>query len=163
MIKMSKYHMQKHERQIKDIGVISNILNNGKYASIAMCRNNEPYIVTLSYGYDTLKNALYFHSAKEGLKFEFIRSNSLVCGTVIEDNGYKTNQCSHRYRSVIFWGEMNLIHDLKEKKHGFEIMIDQLEEDPNKIKKRFLENQNSYEHTSILRLDIKDIMGKTNE
>ena len=160
---MSKYHMQKHEREIKDREIINNILNNGKYASIAMCRNNEPYIVTLSYGFDALKNALSFHSAKEGLKFEFIRTNSLVCGTVIEDKGYKRNQCSHGYRSVVFCGDMNLIHDNKEKKHGFEIMIDQLEEVPNKIKKRFLENQNSYEHTSILRLDIKDIMGKTNE
>jgi hypothetical protein len=47
--------------------------------------------------------------------------------------------------------------------HGFEIIIDQLEENPYKIKKRFLENQNTYQHTSILRLDIKNIMGKTNE
>ena len=93
----------------------------------------------------------------------FVQSNPLVCGTVIEDKGYKTNQCSHAYRSVVFWGEMNLIYDLNEKKHGFEIMIDQLEENPDKIKKRFLENENSYQHTSILRLDIKDITGKTSE
>jgi nitroimidazol reductase NimA-like FMN-containing flavoprotein (pyridoxamine 5'-phosphate oxidase superfamily) len=155
--------MQKHERQIEDDVIIHNILKNGKYASISMCRNNEPYIITLSYGYDALKNSLYFHSAKEGLKYEFIKTNSLVCGTVIEDKGYKTNQCSHAYRSVVFWGEMNLIQDIMEKKHGFEIMIDQLEEDPIKVKKRFLENKNSYQDTSILRLDITYITGKTSE
>ena len=155
--------MQKHERQIEDDVIIHDILKRGKYASISMCRNNEPYIITLSYGYDSSKNSLYFHSAKEGLKYEFIQTNSLVCGTVIEDKGYKTNQCSQAYRSVVFWGEMNLIQDVTEKKHGFEIMIDQLEEEPIKIKKRFLENQSSYQHTSILRLDIKYITGKTSE
>lgn len=155
--------MQKHERQIEDDVIIHNILKRGKYAIISMCRNNEPYIITLSYGYDSSKNSLYFHSAKEGLKYEFIRTNSLVCGTVIEDKGYKTNQCSQAYRSVVFWGEMNLIQDVTEKKHGFEIMIDQLEEEPIKIKKRFLENQSNYQHTSILRLDIKYITGKNSE
>lgn len=155
--------MQKLEREIKDVEIINNILNDGKYASISMCHDNEPYIVTLSYGYDIVKNSLYFHSAKEGLKFEFIQSNPLVCGTVIEDKGYNFNQCSHAYQSVVFWGEMNLIYDLKEKKHGFEILIDHLEEDPDKIKKRFLENENTYQNTSILRLDIKHITGKTSE
>ena len=160
---MSKYHMQKSERQIKDKKIINDILKNGKYSSISMCRDNEPYIITLSYGYDSLMNSLYFHSAKEGLKFEFINYNTHVCGTIIDDKGYKTNKCSHTYRSVVFWGEMTLVHDLKEKKHGFEILIDQLEEEPNRVKRRFLKSEKSYQDTSIFRLDIKYITGKTNE
>ena len=160
---MSKFHMQKYERQIKDKTIVNNILKNGKYAIISMCLNNDPYIITLSYGYDSLNNALYFHSAKEGLKLKFIQVNSRVCGTVIEDKGYKTHQCSHSYRSVVFWGDMNEVQDIKEKKYGFEVMIDQLEEDPNKVKKRFLRNEKIYQDTSILRLDINYITGKTNE
>ncbi len=155
--------MQKNERQIKEKNKIDEIIKKGKFASISMCRENEPYIVTLSYGYDAMKNSLYFHSAKEGLKYDFIKRNSLVCGTIIEDKGYKTNECSHAYRSVVFWGEMIIIEDLEEKKHGFEIMMNHLEENPIKIKKRFLDKEETYQNTSIIRLDIKEITGKASE
>jgi nitroimidazol reductase NimA-like FMN-containing flavoprotein (pyridoxamine 5'-phosphate oxidase superfamily) len=48
-------------------------------------------IVTLSYGYDSEKKTLYFHSAKKGLNWDFINSNKRVCATVIEDGGYIIN------------------------------------------------------------------------
>lgn len=155
--------MLKKEREIKDKNIIEEIIKKGKFANISMCRDNEPYIVTLSYGYDSVKNSLYFHSAKIGLKFDFIRKNSLVCGTIVEDKGYKINQCSHAYRSVVFWGKMVIVEDLEEKKHGFEVMMNHLEENPNKIKKRFLEKEDTYRNTSILRLDINEITGKASE
>jgi uncharacterized protein len=62
---MERYHMRRKDRQITDKDELSEILTQGKYAIISMCRDNEPYIVTLSYGYDKAKNALYFHT---GLK-----------------------------------------------------------------------------------------------
>jgi hypothetical protein len=54
---MAEYHLSKPERQIKDEKEILRLLKNGKYAVIAMCRNNEPYAVTLSYGYDKKTNS----------------------------------------------------------------------------------------------------------
>ena len=83
-----------------------------------MCRNNEPYIVTLSYGYDEQKHALYSHCAINGLKLEFISQNPNVCGTVIEDEGYIEDECEQKYRSVVFWGKMYKVEDLAEKKYG---------------------------------------------
>jgi len=155
--------MQKLERQIRDNIEIKDILKNGKFAIISMCRDNEPYIVTLSYGFDNLNNSLYFHTAKQGLKLDFIKQNPYVCGTVIEDKGYKINQCSHAYRTIVFWGDMHLIEDLEEKKHGFEILMNQLEKEPEKIKERFLKTDESYEHASILRLNLKEITGKESQ
>ncbi|GAH11801.1 unnamed protein product, partial [marine sediment metagenome] len=32
------------------------IMKNGKFSTISMCRNDEPYIVTLSYGFDETFN-----------------------------------------------------------------------------------------------------------
>jgi len=49
---MVNYHMNKKEREIVDRNVLIGILKQGKYATVSMCRDNEPYIVTLSYGYD---------------------------------------------------------------------------------------------------------------
>ena len=56
--------MQKKEREIKNSEQLLEILRSGKYTTVSLCRNNEPYVVTLSYGFDEDKNTLYFHSAK---------------------------------------------------------------------------------------------------
>ena len=135
------------------------ILRNGKYTIISLCKENEPYIVTLSYGYDNDKHALYFHCAKEGQKIEFINFNPNVCGTVIEENGYKDG-CGQAFRSVVFRGRMVTIDTLEEKKQGLDIMIDHLEQDPIPIKNKFLNKASSYEKLGMLRLDITDISGK---
>ncbi len=157
---MTDYHMNKKECEIKDKDVIYTIIEKGLYAVISMCRNNSPYIVTLNYGYDKEKNALYFHSALEGLKLEYINENPRVSGTVIEDRGYMMGKCDHSYRSAVFYGKMYNIEDLEEKIHGMEIMLHHLEDDPDDVRARILKNKDRYNKVSILRLDIEEISGK---
>lgn len=152
--------MKKKDREITDKNTIKEILKNGKFASISMCRANEPYIVTLSYGFDLKQNSLYFHSAKEGLKIEFLRENSNVCGTVVDDLGYIMNDCSHKYRSIVFWGKMAIVEDLEEKKYGFNIILNHLENNPGKTKKKFLKNEQAYDDIRIIRLNIIEMTGK---
>jgi nitroimidazol reductase NimA-like FMN-containing flavoprotein (pyridoxamine 5'-phosphate oxidase superfamily) len=156
---MLKYHMRRVKKEISKKDDIISILKSGKYTMISMCKENEAYLVTLSYGYDEIKNSLYFHCAKEGQKIDFIKSNPFVCGTVIEDNGYE-NGCGQAYRSVIFRGKMIIVDDLQEKKKGFEMLLNQLENDPTAIKSKFFEKDEAYENTGMLRLDIINISGK---
>jgi nitroimidazol reductase NimA-like FMN-containing flavoprotein (pyridoxamine 5'-phosphate oxidase superfamily) len=158
---MRKYHMQKSERQITNPNIISEILTNGKYTTIALCNDNEPYIITLSYGYDLKQNCLYFHTAKQGAKFHFLDNNSVVCGTIIEDLGYKDHQCSHAYRSVVFWGNLIIIEDLEEKRHAFDILFTHLEKNPSALRNKFLGNNEIFSNMCIMRLDIQDITGKS--
>ena len=84
---MAEYHLTHTVKTTTDPAFINDILDNGKYMSQAMCRNNEPYIVTLSYGYDKESRALYCHCANKGLKLDFIRENNTICGTVFRDEG----------------------------------------------------------------------------
>lgn len=151
--------MKRVEKEISVKDDIISILKSGKYTIISMCKENEAYLVTLNYGYDETKNALYFHCAKEGQKIDFIKSNPFVCGTVIEDKGYE-NGCGQLYRSVIFRGKMVIVEDLQEKKKGFDVLLNQLENNPNTIKNKFFQNADAYENTGMLRLDITDISGK---
>ena len=160
---MLSYHMQKKEREITYKNKIEQILKRGKYVTIAMCKMDEPYIVTLSYGFDEEQNALYFHSAKLGLKLDIIKENPNVCATIIEDLGYIKSACSHKYRSIVFWGKMVIIKDLEKKKHGFDVLLNHLEENPSKMKKRFFKNEKSYIDTCVMRLDIKMVTGKASE
>lgn len=151
--------MRRIEKEIKDKEELVKILKGGKYTVISLSKENEPYLSTLSYGYDESKNALYFHCAKEGQKIDFIKANPYVCGTVIEDNGYE-EACGQTFRSVVFRGKMVIIENLEEKKYGFDILLNQLEEDPNIIKNKYLKKDETYENSGMLRLDITDITGK---
>jgi nitroimidazol reductase NimA-like FMN-containing flavoprotein (pyridoxamine 5'-phosphate oxidase superfamily) len=157
---MPRYHLQKKEREIKDQKELLRIIKTGKYLTIALCRNNEPYIVTLSYGYDERKNAFYFHSRLRGLKCEFIKDNPRVCATIIEDKGYIMNDCAHEFRSVIVWGKMSFVETLEEKKYGMDILLEHLEDNPDKIKQESLSNDIVYRNLGILRLDVIEMHGK---
>ncbi|MHA1507897.1 MAG: pyridoxamine 5'-phosphate oxidase family protein [Promethearchaeota archaeon] len=168
--------MQKKDREILDKRILSEIMKNGKFSTISMCRNDEPYIVTLSYGFDEIDNCLYFHSAHKGLKLEYLKKNQKVCGTILEDLGYVNSACSHKYRSIVFWGDMTIVEDLDEKKHAFDIMLKHLEEkhafdimlkhledNPSKLKKRFFKSEESYNNTCLLKLEISLITGKASK
>ena len=157
---MARYHMHKSEREITEQVNLIEVIKRGKYTTVAMCRDNEPYIVTLSYGYDEDRHALYFHAALKGLKLDIIEGNPEVCATIIEDHGYIKDQCEHHYRSVVFWGKMYVVEDLEEKKYGLNILLNHLEDDPEPIKERNVKDNSKYDKVSILRLDIGDLTGK---
>jgi len=154
--------MRRKEKEITDSNLLNTILIEGRYVTISMCRDSEPYIVSLSYGYDQDNSCLYFHCANEGLKIEFIKANPLVCATIIKDCGYKMNDCDHAYQSIIIRGKLIIIESIEEKKYGFNVLISHLEENPQKIKKNHLNNGKAYVNTCILRLDIEEISGKVN-
>lgn len=158
---MQKYHLRNRpNRELTDPSEIIAILEKGKYAVIAMCRNNEPYLVTLSYGYDPEKNALYFHCSPEGLKLDFIKQNPQVCATVIEDGGYIADECGHNYKTAVFWGKMNIVSDLDEKKLGMTILLHHLEHKPEIVKEKLLKSEEFYSKMEVLRLDILEIHAK---
>jgi nitroimidazol reductase NimA-like FMN-containing flavoprotein (pyridoxamine 5'-phosphate oxidase superfamily) len=161
---MAKYHMNKAEREITDNGQLLEILERGKYAIIAMCRDNEPYIVTMSFGYDPARHALYFHSAVKGRKLDIIAANPAVCATIIEDGGYLVNQCSHRYRSVVLDGNMHIVDDPAERLHGMETISRQLETDLAARKEKISRlDGEAWRSMAILRLDIEEMTGKSGQ
>ena len=157
---MPQYHLRKKEREITGLEQKRRILKNGKYATLALCRGNEPYVVTLNYGYDRQNNCLYFHSARKGLKLDFLGHNPNVCATIIEDLGYVPGQCDHRYRSLVLWGTMSVVNDLSEQQHGMNVLLEHLERHPEEIKKRALSKQDVYQKVAVLRMDIVQMSGK---
>jgi nitroimidazol reductase NimA-like FMN-containing flavoprotein (pyridoxamine 5'-phosphate oxidase superfamily) len=160
---MERYHLRRADREITGEEDLRQILVAGKYAIIAMARKDEPYIVTLSYGYDEPRACLYFHCALKGQKLDFLRDNKKVCATIIADGGYLPGSCEHLFSSLVIRGEMEAVAELGEKKHGLEVLLGHLEKDPDPIRARNIKDDTSYDKVSILRLRIGDITGKSNE
>ena len=113
------YHIRRKEKEITDHQILRRILKETKYVTIAMVKDNDPYLVSMSHGYDEKNHCLYLHSANEGKKLDYLRSNMNIWGQATIDYGYHVNQCSHLYASVQFKGKVSFIEDLENKKHAF--------------------------------------------
>lgn len=160
-ISMKKYHLtNRKDRELVSKEDILQILQDGKFATIAMARDNEPYVVTLSYGYDEVSETLFFHCATKGLKLDFLNANKKVCATVIEDGGYAVGECAHEYKSVVFWGDMEEVLDVEEKKHGMRILASHLEKEPSVAKKMQLKGEGVFAQMAILKLNVQEIHAK---
>lgn len=156
----SNYHVKRKDKELTDQADMKMILKNGRYVTLSLCRDNEPYIVTMNYGYDEALNALFFHCALEGDKLDFIADNPDTCGTVIEDLGYGHGNCEHFFRSIVLRGKIYTVDTLEEKKQGISVLIDHLEEHLDEAKARFLKDDKTYNKIHILRLNIENITGK---
>jgi len=155
-----QYHPRRVRNEILDEIELNNLVKTGNHITLALCADDIPYVVTMSYGFDNVNSCLYFHCANKGDKLEFINKNSNVCGTIIKDNGYLKTKCDHDYESLILRGKIFVINDLEEKKHALQVLLNHLEEDPKPIFERNINNDESYNKVTILRMNIESKIGK---
>jgi len=154
------FYVRRKDREITDLEELRQVLKTTKYISIAICRNNEPYLISLSHGYDEAKNCLYFHCAPEGKKLVYLKANNSVWGQALLDFGV-TEECDYAYTSVHFSGRMSLIEDLAEKQHGLEVLVRQVSLNPEaKLAKITPER---LEKTTMGRIDIDYMSGKKHQ
>jgi len=158
---MSSYHVRRTDRELTEPAEIDSVLQRGRFAAIAMCHDGEPYVVTLSYGFDEARRALYFHVARAGRKLDAWAADPRVCATVVIDGGYEQGACKHHYESVVLEGRMSLVTDLEEARHGMGVLAGHLEDEPAPVWERnALDGDEAYERVHIARLDIDHITGK---
>ena len=120
-------HIRRKDREIHDTADIDGILRAGRFVVVALADGDEPYAVTLSYGYDAEKRRLCFHAATAGRKLDIIARNPLACATVVVDNGYKVGECAHPYRSVVMTGRMRALEEPDEARDAMRVLVDHLE------------------------------------
>jgi len=154
------FHVRRKDREITDFAALREVLKSTKYVTVALCMDDEPYLVSLSHGYDEKRNCLYFHCADVGKKLVYLKANSKVWGQTVEDYGV-TDECDYAYKSVHFKGTMSLINDLSEKQHAMKVLVRQLSETPEeklaKIKPEKLAK------TTMGKIDITYMSGKQHQ
>jgi hypothetical protein len=156
---MERYHMRRKDKVIEDPSEMKRVLLSQKHVTLALCKDGEPYLVTMNHGYDEGQNCLYFHCADKGKKLDVLRANPRVWGQALEDLGYRDGLCDHGYRTVQFEGTAEFVTDMDEKRHALEVMIDQLEPDPGPVKARTLEPAR-IKAVGILRVRLVAMTGK---
>lgn len=92
----------------------------------------EPYLVPLNFGWEIENGKLrfYFHSAKEGRKLDIMRQNSKVCFEMDTDHrltkAEKPCGYSFGFKSVIGWGEVELLQTHEAKAIGLRAIMRQV-------------------------------------
>jgi len=121
------YSMRRTDKQITNSSDIELIIKKSLVCRLALTKDNIPYLVPVSFGYDG--KSLYVHTAKEGKKIEYIHANNLVCFEFdinVKTIEHESIACkwTTSYQSVIGYGRMNEIIDLEEATYGLnQIML----------------------------------------
>ena len=158
---MKKYHLRRLDKEITDPALLRKVLKTAQYVTLAMSVENQPYLVSLSHGYDEKRNCIYFHCASEGKKLDYMKSNGNVWGQALLNHGYAPGECTHLYASVQFSGKVKLLNSHEEKIDALEIMMNQLDPNPEKVKERLVKlDPGSLDKTVVGRIDLDYMSGK---
>ncbi|MCX6025247.1 MAG: pyridoxamine 5'-phosphate oxidase family protein [Chloroflexi bacterium] len=113
--------MSSSKKLTRDHAQIDRIIRSSQVVRLGLAIADEPYIVPLAFGYDG--GALYFHTAREGRKLDFLARNPRVCFE-FETNVHllrdDSNPCrwSFAYESVIGYGRADELVEATAKAHG---------------------------------------------
>jgi nitroimidazol reductase NimA-like FMN-containing flavoprotein (pyridoxamine 5'-phosphate oxidase superfamily) len=113
-------NMRRKDKQVSDKDILCDVINKAIVCRIGLVKNNRPYIIPLSFGFDGIH--IYFHSAKSGEKVQILRENNNVCMEFEQDvkiiKGEKPCEWSARYLTVVVHGTAELVVDLIHKSYG---------------------------------------------
>ena len=151
--------IRRKEKAIEDVAEMKEIIRIAQHVTIAICKDNEPYLVTLSHGYDPQKNCIYFHCASVGKKMDILKVNNIVWGQALVDKGYIQGKCDHLYATTQFKGKVVFLDDFDEKKEALLNMIHKLDENPDAVAEKQL-TEKSITRVTIGRIDIDYMSGK---
>lgn len=136
------------------------VLKNAKFCHLAFAVDNEPYLVTVNYGYD--KDFLYFHSSQKGKKIEMMEKNPNICYELnyVGEIYSNKNACNWgtKYRSLIGRGKAELLVTDADKVTGLKAIMNKYSGSSDHDF-----NENVMHHTNIYRIKIEDISTKQNK
>ena len=113
--------MRRTDKEITDQTLISQIIEKAQICRLGLAKDNIPYVLPVSFGFDG--TAIYFHTAKEGRKIDFMTANDQVCfefehGVQLIRNESNPCKWTFSFQSVIGYGTVRELTDLPEKTAG---------------------------------------------
>ena len=112
--------MRRHAQEIHNPELIDQVIAHALVCRLGLCKDNLPYIVPVSFGYDGA--CIYFHTAPAGLKLEFFAANPQVCFEFEDEvktiSKPEACQWSASYSSVIGYGVIQEIVEPQRKTYA---------------------------------------------
>ncbi len=149
--------MRRKDKEIEDKDLIDRVISKAQVCRLGLCKDKMPYIVPVSFGYDG--RFIYFHTAGEGMKLEYIASNNQVCFELEHDVKVAPNDnsaCgwSFSYYCVIGFGIIEEITDLQPKVQALGHIVKHYSD------REWDFNRQSLGKTRLWRISIEQMSGK---
>ncbi|MCL4535272.1 MAG: pyridoxamine 5'-phosphate oxidase family protein [Bacteroidetes bacterium] len=145
---------------IEDQGEIDALFERALVGYLAMSRDDEPYLVPVSYAY--CDGNVYFHCALRGRKLDFIAANPRVCFAVHEvDEIHQGNKgCSSgiRYHSAMGFGRARLVTDPAVKGQALRWLVDKYA--PDSPDRQI--GDADINRTAVVEIVLEQVTGKRN-
>jgi len=149
--------VRRRDKEITDREEINAIIRAADVCRLAFARDNEPYLVPVSFGFDG--SAVFFHTAPRGRKLEFIEANKRVCFELeanVELREHEDDACAwtFEFESVIGYGTVVELTSNDEKTGGL-----------NQIMRHYSDRDWVIEATAaattrVWKIDIESLTGK---
>jgi nitroimidazol reductase NimA-like FMN-containing flavoprotein (pyridoxamine 5'-phosphate oxidase superfamily) len=110
--------MRRTDREIQSRESIDQIIAGAGVCRLGLCKGDHPYVVPVSFGYD--RTSIYFHTASEGMKIDYMTANNQVCFEMEQDVKIIRDEelaCKwgQSFSSVIGFGTVHEITDVQRK------------------------------------------------
>ena len=164
MMKKELYKNDNVRRQdrLLDKSAAMELLRSGEYGILSMVeavgKEFGSYGIPVNYVWDG-NNSIYFHCAPEGYKLNCLKTNSLTSFCVVGHTKVISNKFTTAYESIIVRGTVCLELSPDERMKALMLIIDKYSPDDKEIGTKYADK--SFHRTSVIRLDIKEISGKT--
>jgi len=152
--------MRRKDREIVDKKVMVSIIEKAIICRVAMCWQDEPYVIPMNFGYRD--NYIYLHSAREGRKLDILRNNDKVCIEFDVDVELVQSQeaCNTemKYKSVLAFGKAVILKDIAEKKKALDIIMRHYYD--HNSPSAFHYPEDALEKVIIIKVKVEKITGK---
>ena len=149
--------MRRKDKEIQDQALISRIIKSCQVCRLGLAKDNIPYVIPVSFGYDG--DVIYFHTAKEGKKIDYIAANHAVCFEfehgvhIVPDEG---NPCewTFSFQSVVGNGKVHELVTRREKIKGLDQIMAQYSD------RKWVFDAKMLNNIRVWKITIETIAGK---
>jgi uncharacterized protein len=142
-----------------DLEAITELLNRAQVGRVAtVSTDGTPYVVPVNFAFEG--DRIYFHSALEGMKLDYIKANPKVgfeADELIElySSPERPCFCGSYYRGVIARGKAAIVTDREKKMHALWLLVDKY------VGKRYGEMPaDIVDRTCVVEIVVDEISGK---
>lgn len=139
-------------------------LIRGAMGTLATAQEEQPFLVTRNYAYDSDRHAIYLHGARKGRTFDNLQVNPLVCFSVSEMGRLlpadTALEVGIEYAGVVVFGKATLVDNPSEAAHGLQLLLDKYFPHLSAGKDYEPIDQPGLKRTAVLRIDIESWSGK---
>ena len=119
--------------------------------------NDYPYGMPINYWFNEVNGKIYFHTGKSGYRTEALKKHNKVSFCVYDEGFRRDDEWALNIKSVIVFGEINMIEDEETIKRIMEPFSRKFTQDDEYIKN---EIETFTKNTLLLELTIDNLCGK---